>query len=239
MHKYYWLKLHRDFMKRHDIRILKAMPNGKDYVLFYMTLLLESIDHQGELRFNALIPYDEAMLSTVTDTNVDVVRSAIKILKSMNLIEIWDDGTIYINETKKMLGENSSERVRRFREKQKTKEIGNVSRNVTETKNVTDIDKEIEIELDKELKPNVQFEQFWNAYPKKIGKDKCKRWFIQNKVDHRFLQNMIQAIDIQKKSQQWIKENGQFIPNPYTWLNQGRWQDEITQSRWDMIEGEF
>jgi predicted phage replisome organizer len=239
MQKYYWLKLHRDFMKRHDIRILKAMPNGKDYVLFYMTLLLESIDHQGELRFNELIPYDEAMLSTVTDTNVDVVRSAIKILKSMNLIEIWDDGTIYINETKKMLGENSTERVRRFREKQKVKEIGNVSRNVTETENVTDIDIEIELELDKELKPNVQFEQFWKAYPKKIGKDKCFRWFNQNKVDHKLLQSMIQAIQTQKKTQQWIKENGQFIPHPYTWLNQGRWQDEVEQSRWDMIEGDF
>jgi len=239
MQKYYWLKLHRDFMKRHDIRILKAMPNGKDYVLFYMTLLLESIDHQGELRFNELIPYDEAMLSTVTDTNVDVVRSAIKILKSMNLIEIWDDGTIYINETKKMLGENSTERVRRFREKQKVKEIGNVSRNVTETENVTDIEIEIELELDKELKPNVQFEQFWKAYPKKIGKDKCFRWFNQNKVDHKLLQSMIQAIQTQKKTQQWIKENGQFIPHPYTWLNQGRWQDEVEQSRWDMIEGDF
>jgi hypothetical protein len=50
---------------------------------------------------------------------------------------------------------------------------------------------------------------------------------------------MIQAIQTQKKTQQWIKENGQFIPHPYTWLNQGRWQDEVEQSRWDMIEGDF
>ena len=43
--KYYWLKLKRDFFKRHDIRIIEEMPNGKDYILFYNKLLLESIDH--------------------------------------------------------------------------------------------------------------------------------------------------------------------------------------------------
>lgn len=54
--KYYWLKLKRDFFKRHDIRIIEKMQNGKDYVLFYLKMLLESIDHEGELRFSDAIP---------------------------------------------------------------------------------------------------------------------------------------------------------------------------------------
>ena len=37
--KYYWLKLKKDFFKRHDIQIIENMPNGKDYVLFYLKLL--------------------------------------------------------------------------------------------------------------------------------------------------------------------------------------------------------
>ena len=66
--KFYWLKLKKDFFKRHDIRIVESMPNGKDYILFYMKLLLESVDHEGALRFSETVPYDENMLAVVTNT---------------------------------------------------------------------------------------------------------------------------------------------------------------------------
>ena len=69
--RFYWLKLKRDFFKRHDIRIIESMPNGKEYILFYLKLLCESVDHDGNLRFSDQIPYSEDMLSTITDTNVD------------------------------------------------------------------------------------------------------------------------------------------------------------------------
>ena len=67
------------------------MPNGKDYILFYLKLLLESIDHEGELRFSETIPYNEQMLSVITDTNVDIVKSAMKVFIELNMIEIFDD----------------------------------------------------------------------------------------------------------------------------------------------------
>lgn len=69
------------------------------------------------------------------------------------------------------------------------------------------------------------FEVFWKAYPKKVGKkEACKAW--EKAKDKPALVDMIQAIDNAKKSEQWTKDNGQFIPNPSTWLNQGRWADE-------------
>lgn len=119
--KFYWLKLKRDFFKRHDIRIIEEMPNGKDYVLFYLKLLLESIDHEGSLRFSDTIPYNEQMLSVITNTNVDIVRRALDIFTGLKLIEIFDDQTIYMGEVEKMIGSESwsAERVRRFRDKQK------------------------------------------------------------------------------------------------------------------------
>ena len=88
--KFYWLKLKRDFFKRHDIRIIEEAPNGKDYILFYLKLLLESIDHEGELRFSETIPYNENMLSVITNTNLDIVRSALKMFTELNMIEIYD-----------------------------------------------------------------------------------------------------------------------------------------------------
>ena len=68
--KYYWLKLKRDFFKRHDMKIIENMPNGKDYILFYLKLLVESIDHESELRFSDTIPYNEDMLAVITDTSI-------------------------------------------------------------------------------------------------------------------------------------------------------------------------
>jgi len=102
--KYYWLKLQKDFFKRHDIRIIEAMPNGKDYILFYLKLLVESITHEGHLRFSDTIPYNAEMLSTITSTNIDVANSAIKIFTQLELMDICDDGTIFMNEVQKMVG---------------------------------------------------------------------------------------------------------------------------------------
>lgn len=102
--RYYWLKLKRDFFKRHDIQIIESMPNGKDYVLFYLKLMVESIDHDGALRFSDTIPYNEQMLSVVTNTNIDTVRSAIKLLTELGIIEIMDDQTLYLKEVKSLIG---------------------------------------------------------------------------------------------------------------------------------------
>lgn len=102
--KYYWLKLKRDFFKRHDIQIIEGMPNGKDYILFYLKLLCESVDHDGSLRFSEEIPYNDQMLATITNTNIDIVRSAVKLFVELRMMEIMDDGTFYMTQVEKMIG---------------------------------------------------------------------------------------------------------------------------------------
>lgn len=133
--KYYWLKLKKDFFKRHDIRIVEEMPNGKDYILFYMKLLLESIDHEGELRFSDTIPYNESMLATITNTNIDIVRSAMQVFTELKMIEILDDGTVFMTEVLKMIGSASNSdtanRQRRFREKKRQELCANNTDSVT------------------------------------------------------------------------------------------------------------
>ena len=153
--KFYWLKLNRNFFKRHDIRIIEEMSNGKDYVLFYLKLLLESIDHEGSLRFSDTIPYNEQMLSVITNTNVDIVRSAMKLFTELNMVEIFDDHTIYMAEVEKMIGSESesAERVRRFRQKQQALLCnGNVRKSniEKEIEKEKDIDTDIEIERENE-----------------------------------------------------------------------------------------
>ena len=69
------------------------------------------------------------------------------------------------------------------------------------------------------------FDLFWRAYPKKIGKAAAKKSFAKVKVN---INTLISAVEQQKLSDQWRKDNGQYIPNPTTWLNQGRWDDELS-----------
>lgn len=164
--KFYWLKLKRDFFKRHDIRIIEEMPNGKDYVLFYLKLLLESIDHEGTLRFSDTIPYNEQMLSVITNTNVDIVRSAMKLFIELHLIEIFDDQTIYMGEIEKMIGSESESagRVRRFRENQKALQCNaNVQKCNIEKEIEEEEDKDKEIYIEKERENEQAFSQ---AFPK-------------------------------------------------------------------------
>lgn len=150
--KYYWLKLKRDFFKRHDIRIIEEMPNGKDYILFYLKLLLESVDHEGELRFSDTIPYNEQMLSVITNTNIDIVRSAMRVFSDLKMVELFDDQTIYMCEVQKLVGSESTaaERVRKHREKRKMLQC-----NTDETKCNT----EIEIYKEKEPKKEKKSEE--------------------------------------------------------------------------------
>lgn len=68
------------------------------------------------------------------------------------------------------------------------------------------------------------FDAFWSAYPKKVGKADAKKVFEKVKVP---LETLLSAIERQKCGSQWTKDNGQYIPNPATWLRQGRWEDEV------------
>jgi len=151
--KFYWLKLKRDFFKRHDIKVVESMDNGKEYILFYMKLLLESVDHNGNLRFNETIPYNEKMLATITDTNIDIVRNAMKIFTELKLIDIMDDSTIYMNEVNNMIGIQTYGAER----KQLQRQNNNVNLLSGHKGDICppDIDKEIELDKEIEIKKEV------------------------------------------------------------------------------------
>jgi len=68
-----------------------------------------------------------------------------------------------------------------------------------------------------------EFEVFWKAYPKKTGKGEANKIWKKLNVP---LQTVLNALDWQKKSKDWLKDNGQFIPMPATYLNQRRFDDE-------------
>lgn len=73
------------------------------------------------------------------------------------------------------------------------------------------------------------FEIFWKAYPKKVGKGKAFESWQKIKPSAELQAKILRAVSEQSRSAQWQKENGQYIPNPVTWLNQRRWDDSPQQ----------
>lgn len=72
----------------------------------------------------------------------------------------------------------------------------------------------------------LDFDRFWSAYPRKVGKQDCKRWWDRHYFPTSEVTKMVEAIGKYRNTKQW--QEG-FIPHPTTFLNKGRWEDEIIE----------
>lgn len=122
--KYYWLKLKDNFFDRDEIKIIESLQNGKDYIIFYMKMLMKSVATGGSLRFRDTIPYSPEMLSTLTNTNIDTVKMAVEMFINLRLMEKYDDGTLFMIETQNMLGAESKWAEIKRKQRDKKTEIG-------------------------------------------------------------------------------------------------------------------
>ena len=71
------------------------------------------------------------------------------------------------------------------------------------------------------------FNKFWKEYPKKVSKEKAKKWFIKNKPNEELVNLMIKQLKRFKTLKQWKDKDGQYIPYPSSWLNAHSWEDEF------------
>ena len=102
--KYYWLKLKENFFEEDTISWLEEQENGKEYCLFYLKLCLKSLKTDGVLVRNVgelLIPYDVKKLGDMTNTDTDTVRVAMELFKQIGLIQILENGEIYLTQLEK------------------------------------------------------------------------------------------------------------------------------------------
>lgn len=83
------------------------------------------------------------------------------------------------------------------------------------------------------------FEKFWTQYPKKKSKKPALKAFQKINPDDALLSTMLSALDTQKHTHDWTKEEGQFIPLPATWLNQARWEDEVPAQKVQADESDW
>ncbi len=145
--KYYWLKLPKDFFRRHDIRIIESLPAGKEILLIYIKLMTESIPHDGRLRFSDEIPYTPEMLATVLGDDKEMVVRSMETLKKFHLLRHESDRTIFLPEVPKMMGSetDAAARVRKHREDKALQSNATVTQSKSKKK-------EQDTELEQELK---------------------------------------------------------------------------------------
>lgn len=149
--KFYWLQLKEDFFEDDAIEWLEEQkPNGRDYAYFYLKLCLKSLKSNGVLVRKVgkiLIPYDNQKLAELTKMDFDTVTVAMELLKKIGLIQILENGEIYINQLENLIGSKS---IGAFK-KQQQRLLGGQKEDNCPPKIEIELEKEKEIEIEKEI----------------------------------------------------------------------------------------
>ena len=167
----------------------------------------------------------------------DHFNRAVETFQKLGLITIDDNGYVTITKWNKrqFQSDKSYERVKKHREQQPVRNVSvTVNETPPDTDTDTDTDKPPIVPQKRGTTYTVEFLTFWKAYPKKIGKDAAWKKWKQLNGTRPALAALVSAIEKQAQSDQWQKEGGQYIPHPATWLNQGRWADEVETSEGDL-----
>lgn len=111
--KYYYLKLKENFFDSEEMIILQGMEDGYIFSDILLKLYLRSLKNEGKLMFKNLIPYTPELLAQVVRHPVEVVEKALNTFQQLGLVEILDNGAIYMMDIQNFIGKSSTEADRR------------------------------------------------------------------------------------------------------------------------------
>lgn len=125
--KYYYMRLKQDFFETEEMIILESMQDGYLYSNILLKLYLRSLKRDGKLMFNDTIPYSAEVLATVTRHSVGTIEKAMDVFQKLGLVEVMDDGAIYMLQIQNFIGRSSTEaeRKKRYRDKIKLEKSDN------------------------------------------------------------------------------------------------------------------
>ena len=154
--KYYYLRLKDNFFDSDELKILESMKDGYLYSNILLKLYLRSLKNDGKLVVNERIPYNAEMLASVTGHQVGTIKQALSMFKELGLIEVLENGAIYMLDIQNFIGKGSTEADRqrlydrRISEERKQNKLTQ-SRNLEEICKKSTPEIEIEIELEKDI----------------------------------------------------------------------------------------
>ena len=149
--RYYYLMLKENFFESDDLIFLESMENGYLYSNILLKLYLKSLKEKGRLMYKDRIPYNSKMISQITRHNIDVVDKAIKIFKELGILDILDNGAIYMLDIENFIGKSSTnaDRQRQYQRRinQEKQELLPECKNSNKNSN-KNYDEHIEIEIE-------------------------------------------------------------------------------------------
>ena len=184
-------------------------------LLCYASVVNDNGNDNGVIRF---LTEQNLMLQSGIDPTREEWKETEGVLKrfeKLSMIRLDDDMITILNWKKRQERSLTPyERVKRYREKKRSD-------------NANDNDR-IEENRIEENRIDTMFDEFWKEYPNKKAKAKAVQSFMKINPDQELFKEIMAGLEKAKQSSQWKKDGGQFIPHPTTWLNQERWNDEIT-----------
>ena len=148
--RYYWLKLPDDFFRQKPIKKLRKIAGGDTYTVIYLKMLLISLKNDGKLYFDGVEDNFCEELALELDEEEENVKVTVQFLMAQDLLKLIDESEYELTECSRMVGSESAsaERMRRLRDKKTSQcDIG-----VTQPLHLGDVEKEIEIDKEKDNK---------------------------------------------------------------------------------------
>ena len=222
--KYYWIKLKEDFFEEDVISWIEEQEKGVYYSNFYLKLCLKAMNSEGRLIRKVgemLIPYDVKTLSKITGVDQDTVIVAMELLKRTGLIEILENGEIYLTQLKNMIGSESKWAEKKRLQRAKGQSEDNVpllsGQCPTEKEKDKDKDKDKDKEKDKNKK---KIKHKYGNYNHVLLTDNEKEKLL-NELDEYKFNLVIEKLD------EYIEETGKKYKNHYLTIK--RWVIEAVE----------
>jgi predicted phage replisome organizer len=265
--KYYYLKLKDNFYDSEQLIILQNMPDGYLYSDILMKLYLRSLKTEGKLMFNNLIPYTPTILAQVVRHQVGTVEKALDIFQQLGLIEILENGTIYMLDIQNFIGKSSTEADRQRKYYNKIKGDNDTCKisckiSTPEIEIEKEIEKELEIDIEKEKQEKENIYEF-------IEKNFCRtlspievevidswkdndltRYAIKqavlngaynikyiDKILYNYQKNNITSVQQAQEKDRKFRDRN--IEEPSEWFNQDLENEELTEEEKEEMDNEL
>ena len=161
------MRLKENFFETDSMMLLEGMPDGIIYSNILLKMYLRSLKCNGKLLLNEYIPYNAQMIATITRQQVGTVEKALTIFEQLGLIDVLDNGTIYMSDIELMVGKTSTEgdRKKRARLENKKKQLGQMSDKCPpEIEIESEIESEIELKENTKRKSTIPYQQIADMY---------------------------------------------------------------------------
>lgn len=147
--RYYWLKLKDDFFTDKRIKKLRRIAGGDTYTIIYLKMMMKCMNNDGILEYEGIEDNFADELALDLDEDADNVQITVNFLMRAGLLEEMGENRFLMAEVPELVGSESTsaQRVRDFRSKQKTLQCNT---DVTEVKQLCNVEKEIDKDKDKD-----------------------------------------------------------------------------------------